>query len=124
MALVSPLIPQLYNTTEPIRALASKMLLITAAVMPINSLANACYFTMRSGGKTFITFLFDSVYMWAIIVPTVFLLANFTAISIEWLYVAGTLAEVVKCAFGYAFLRKVNWARQLVSHSEETVAAQ
>jgi Na+-driven multidrug efflux pump len=56
--------------------------------------------------------------MWTIVIPTVVLLAHFTDISIYELYIAGTLAEALKCIFGYIFLRKINWARSIVSDGE------
>ena len=55
MALVAPLIPQAYNTTDTVKALAEKLLLIYAAMMPLYSYTNSCYFTLRSGGQTLIT---------------------------------------------------------------------
>ena len=118
---LSGVFPLLYKAPNSVRALSTFMIVVSGCSLPFLAYLNAVYFTLRSGGRVGITFLFDSVYMWAIIVPTVFLLANFTSISIYWLYIAGTLAEVIKCAFGYVFLRKVNWARQLVSNSEPPV---
>jgi Na+-driven multidrug efflux pump len=65
-----------------------------------------------------ITFVFDSVYMWTIVIPTVFLLAHFTPISIHELFVAGTVAEALKCIFGYIFLHKIDWARSIVGNEK------
>ena len=56
--------------------------------------------------------------MWTIVIPTVVLLAHFTDISIYGLFIAGTLAEMLKCVFGYIFLHKINWARSIVSHKK------
>lgn len=115
MALVSPLIPQLYNTTEPIRTLAAKMLLITAAVMPINSLANACYFTMRSGGKTFVTFLFDSVYVWILLIPLCWILQTFTGLSIVPIFLICQFADIGKGIIGLILIRKGVWIQNIVA---------
>lgn len=115
MALVSPLIPQLYNTTDTIRSLATKMLLITAAVMPINSLANACYFTMRSGGKTFITFLFDSVFVWVILVPMCWALQTFTGLSIIPIFFICQFADIGKGIIGLILIRKGVWIQNIVA---------
>ena len=115
MALVSPLIPQLYNTSEPIRALATKMLLITAAVMPINSLANACYFTMRSGGKTFITFLFDSVFVWVVLIPMCWVLQTFTGLSIVPIFFICQFADIGKGIIGLILIRKGVWIQNIVA---------
>lgn len=49
MALVAHLFPQIYNTSDSIRGLAAAFIRICALCMPINALANACYFTLRSG---------------------------------------------------------------------------
>ena len=75
MALSAPLLPQLYNTTEGVRGLAVKLLLAGAALMPMHAYANACYFTLRSGGKTLITFVFDSLFTWLVSIPAAFVLS-------------------------------------------------
>ena len=59
---VSSLIPQIYNTSLEVKALASQLLKIAACMLPIISIYYSSYFTMRAGGKTFLTFLFDSGY--------------------------------------------------------------
>ena len=74
MSLVAHLFPQIYNTSDSIRDLAAAFIRICALCMPINALANACYFTLRSGGKTFVTFLFDSFYVCVLTVPMAFVL--------------------------------------------------
>ncbi len=115
MICLAKVFPMIYNAPDNVRSLATFMIVISSCAMPFLCYVNAAYFTLRSGGRVGITFIFDSVYMWVIVLPTVSLLANFTSISIYWIYIAGTLAEAVKCAFGYVFLKKVNWARSLVS---------
>lgn len=115
MALVAPLIPQLYNTTEAIRTLATKMLLITAAVMPINSLANACYFTMRSGGKTFVTFLFDSVYVWTFLIPLCWVLQSFTHLPIVPIFLVCQFADIGKGIIGLILIRRGVWIQNIVA---------
>jgi Na+-driven multidrug efflux pump len=110
--------PMLYKAPDSVRSLATFMIVVSSAALPFFSYAHSAYFTLRSGGKVGITFVFDSVYMWTIVIPTVVLLAHFTDISIYELYIAGTLAEALKCIFGYIFLRKINWARSIVSDGE------
>ena len=110
--------PMLYKAPDSVRSLATFMIVVSSAALPFFSYAHSAYFTLRSGGKVGITFVFDSVYMWTIVIPTVVLLAHFTDISIYKLYIAGTLAEALKCIFGYIFLRKINWARSIVSDGE------
>ncbi|MBR4308966.1 MAG: MATE family efflux transporter [Oscillospiraceae bacterium] len=119
MAIFAPLIPNVYDTTETVRELAKDFLLIFALVMPINSLANACYFTMRSGGKTFITFLFDSVYVWVVLIPMAVLLQEFTALTIVPLFFICQFADIGKGIIGLILLRRGVWIQNIVK--EESV---
>lgn len=113
MALFSGLFPTIYNTTDEVRLLASRVILITSCMMPFHSYANASYFTLRSGGKTFITFLFDSGFVWACSVPLAFCLSRFTALPILPLYALCQLPDILKCAIGSFFLKKGSWIQNL-----------
>ena len=86
LGVLGPIFPKLYDTTEEIRNMACGMIWINAVCMPLFGFLHACYFTLRSGGKTGITFLFDSGYLWIIMVPVTFVLSRYTAITILWLY--------------------------------------
>ena len=46
--------------------------------MPMNAFVNASYFTLRSGGKTVITFFFDCGYVWVVSIPLAYCLSRFT----------------------------------------------
>lgn len=114
LILASPFIPRVYDTTEEIRQLATKFLVICAVVMPVNALANACYFTMRSGGKTFITFLFDSVYLWTVMIPLAIVLQSFTALTIVPIYFLCQFADIGKGIIGLILIRKGVWIQNIV----------
>ena len=111
----APFIPQLYNTTPEVRKLATELMLITALVMPLDSVANASYFTLRSGGKVVITFLFDSGFAWAVSVPVAFALSRYTSISILWLFTIVQSLNLIKCVLGFALVKKGGWVRNLIS---------
>ncbi len=113
MALGSGAFPRIYNTTQSVRALAQKLIIITALVMPVHSFANATYFTLRSGGKTFITFLFDSGFMWLFSVSLAFCLSRFTDLPILPLFAICQLPDLVRCLFGYCMLKKGSWIQSL-----------
>ena len=85
---LSSVIPQIYNTEASVRHMAMEMLWVVAATMPFYSIAHCCYFTLRSGGKTIITFIFDSGFTWGICVPFAWILANLTGLPIVPLYLA------------------------------------
>ena len=118
LVVTSVLFPRLYNVSADVRSLAAFMILVSAALLPFCAYAHAAYFTLRSGGKVLITLLFDSVYMWALVAPLVFVLSRFTNMSIHWLFIAGQSVEIVKCMFGSALLSRINWAKQLVGEEK------
>ena len=113
MALFSGVFPQIYNTTDSIRSLAAALICVSAAAMPFNSYTNATYFTLRSGGQTMVTFLFDSCFVWGVCVPLAFCLSRFTAIGIIPLYIICQATELVKCVLGAYMIRQGKWIQNL-----------
>ena len=114
MLFIGRFFPQIYNTSEEIRALATKFIAVSAIIMPFCSFSHASYFTLRSGGKTMITFLFDSVFTWIIIVPIAFLLAHFTGLGIISVYFLVQATELIKVVIGYFMVRSNVWLVQMV----------
>ncbi len=115
MALVAPLVPQIYNTTDAVKALAEDLLLVYAAMMPLYSFTNSCYFTLRSGGKTGITFVFDSMFVWVLCIPLAFFLSRFTAMPILPMYALVELLNLIKSVIGYFMVKNRRWVVNLVA---------
>ncbi len=113
MASVSGLFPQIYNTTDSVRNLATKLICISAVMMPFNAYTNAAYFTLRSGGKTMVTFLFDSCFVWVVCVPLAFFLSRFTTVSIIVLYAACQSMDILKAMIGAVMIKKGSWIQNL-----------
>ncbi len=111
MAAVFPL---LYNTTDSIRALATKLMRVASLFMPVGSFLNTAYFTLRSGGKTLITFLFDSVFVIVVSVPVAFVLSRFTAMPIVPMYFCVQCFDFLKVLIGIILLKKRIWIHNLV----------
>ena len=114
MALAAPLLPDLYNTTPGVKALAVRLLLVGAALMPVHAYASSCYFTLRSGGKTVITFVFDSLFTWLVSIPAAFFLSRFTAMPILPMYVVVESLALIKCVLGFCLVRSGRWVVNLV----------
>ncbi len=114
MAAFSSFFPNIYNTTEEAKEIARQFMLVTACMMPIYSFQNACYFTLRSGGKTFITFLYDSAFIWTFGFPVVLLLVRLTTLPILHIYLVVCAMDVIKSVFGYILLKKRIWLNQLI----------
>ena len=112
---VSAVFPLLYDTTPDVRALATQLIIISALNMPFNAYAHATYFTLRSGGKVFVTFLFDSAYMWAVVLPLAAGIAYLTELPILVLFAIAQWVEILKCIFGFLFLKRGTWVKQLVA---------
>lgn len=115
MVVVAPAFPMLYNTTDEVKDLAAWFIRIAAICMPIYGFLHATYFTLRSGGKTIITFIFDSVYLWLVSIPLAFMLAYYTGINILVVYLMCQLVDIFKCMLGYVLLRKGIWIQNLVT---------
>ena len=113
MAAVSGVFPLFYNTTASVRGIATSLICVSAAIMPFNAYTTASYFTLRSGGKTAITFLFDSGFVWCVIVPLAFCLSRFTSLPIIPLYALCQATDLLKCAVGYVMIRNGSWIQNL-----------
>lgn len=118
LILVAPLFPMLYNTTETVRDLATRFLRVAAACMPMAAFMHATYFTLRSGGKTMVTFLFDSVFMWVVSIPLAFTLSRYTEMHVLPLYLCCQLVDIIKCIIGFVLVKKGVWLQTIVSREE------
>ncbi len=108
------LFPHIYNVTPEIRALATNFIAVAALWMPFCSFSHCSYFTLRSGGKTLVTFLFDSVFTWVVMAPLAFVLAHFTGLGIVWVYFFVQGTEIIKNIMGYFMVKSDVWLQQIV----------
>ncbi|PXV87329.1 putative MATE family efflux protein [Lachnotalea glycerini] len=114
MAIVAPLFPAIYKTSDEVKYLASRFIMVAALCMPINAFTHASYFTLRSGGKTIITFLFDSVFVWVISIPAAYFLTRFSDLHIIMVYLICQLLDIIKCIIGYILIKKGVWLQNIV----------
>ena len=116
LAVSAKYIPNLYETTDEVKSLATSFLLICAVSMPFNAFTHGCYFTLRSGGQTKITMAFDSCFVWVICIPLAYCLANFTSIPIIPMFIICTATELIKCVIGYFFVKSDRWVNNIVNN--------
>ncbi len=114
-AACSGFIPYIYNTTENVRYLATALMLICAASMPMDAFVHASYFTLRSGGKVLVTLVFDSMFVWVVSVPLAFVLSRFTSIPIIPMFMICQGINLIKCVIGYAFVKSGMWIKNIVA---------
>ena len=115
MAAISGVFPKIYNTNDAARHIATILILAQAVCLPLNAFKNATYFTLRSGGRTFITFLFDGGFVWAVSLPTAFILSRFTNASVLWIFIGVQIGEFLKAFLGYVLVEKGVWIRNIVT---------
>ena len=114
MLFIAPLFPRLYNTNAQSREFATYFILVVAVFMPQNAFLHAAYFTLRSGGRTVITFFFDSVFICCVSVPIAYLLGHFTSLYVVYIFVAVQLADMIKCVIGFILVKKGVWLQNIV----------
>lgn len=117
MLLIAPLFPQIYNTSNEVRQLASSFIRVASVCMPLYGFTHATYFTLRTGGKTFVTFLFDSMFVWTVSIPAAIILTRMTALPILTIYLSIQLLELIKCIIGYILVKKKVWVNNIVYNS-------
>lgn len=115
MVFIAPLFPRLYNTTPEARGLAVQFIIAQAIFMPQAAFMHATYFTLRSGGKTIITFLFDSVFAWFVSVPVAYVLSRYTLIPAIAIFAVVHIMDWIKCIIGFVLVKKGVWLQNMVS---------
>ena len=114
MLVMSPFFPLLYNTSEAVRHQATAFMIAQALFMPQAAFIHATYFTLRSGGKTIVTFFFDCVFLWIVNVPVVFMLSRLTDMPAHYIYVCCQIADWIKCVIGFILVKKGVWIQNIV----------
>ncbi len=114
MFALAPFFPMFYNTEEDVRRLAAHFIMITAVFMPQNAFLHASYFTLRSGGRTVVTFLFDSVFIWCVSVTIAYTLSRFTALPVTVVFTLVQLGDIIKCTIGFVLVKRGVWLKNIV----------
>ena len=116
MALAAPLFPELYNTTDEVKELATFFIVFSAIMMPFNAFLHSAYFTLRSGGKTLITFFFDAGFVWIFSIPLALALSRLTDMPVRMLYACCTGADLIKVVVGYILVKRGKWVVKIVDN--------
>lgn len=111
--------PMMYKTEPVVRSLATYYILISAMAMPMWSFTNAVYFTLRSGGKTLLTFIFDMGLTWSVMIPVAWFLCYKTDMDIHWVIVLIMFSEIIKVIIGFFMVRSNLWLNDLVGDERD-----
>ena len=118
MAITAPLFPMLYKTDAEVNALATSFIRIIGLCMPLTGYAHFCYYTVRSGGRTLLTFLFDSFYVCGLVASSAYLL-TFLGVSILPLYFITHFMDLGKCIIGTVMIKSGIWRQNITGLSEQ-----
>ncbi len=117
MILLGGFFPGIYKTEETIKELAKQFIIVSALIMPVCPFCHCTYFTLRSGGKTIVTFIFDSVYTWLAVIPVAYLLSYHTALNIVTVFFLVQAMEFVKAGIGLGMVKSNVWLVNIVSRN-------
>lgn len=113
---LSTVIPAMYNTSPEIRSIAGTFIVLYGIFQPIYAISTVEYFTLRSGGKMLITFLFDSLFSWVVVVPIAAALIWGTALPATTVYLVVQFTELLKMILGYFYVKRKTWLNNLVQN--------
>lgn len=107
-------VPLLYNTSEEAKELAGYFIKTCSLFLIVHSFANASYFTIRSGGKTLVTFLMDSVFIMAVSVPLAFSFYYIFEFPIKTTFFLVQCTDIIKVIIGLVLVKKKVWLNNIV----------
>ena len=122
LAALSPVMPLIYPAEADVHALATVFILTGACFMPIHAITHCTYFTLRAGGSTVVTFLFDSAFTWGVSIPFALLMVYKTDLHMMALYPVCQSIDLLKCGVGVFLVGKGVWIRNIVTAPEAGVA--
>ena len=115
LACIAPIIPMLYkDISQNVGKLATSLMFVIAGCMIIFSFNTSCFYTLRAGGVTFVTFLFDSLFVWVVSLPLALVLVKLTDASIVLVYFIVQITEIIKSVIGYLLIKSKIWVKNLV----------
>lgn len=112
---VSPLVPLMYNTSEVVRDMAMRLMWLVCLFMPFQALSHGSYFALRSGGKTIITLIFDSGFMWLGSYALAYFVAHFTELNILPFFALVQSVEAVKAIAALVLVKKGIWINNIIN---------
>lgn len=114
--LISDKITLLYNVSPASKEYAEYFMKVCSCFIPVHAFANSAYFTIRSGGKTWITFLMDSVYIMCINVPIAFALFYVCHLSVWVIFPIIQALDIIKVVIGMILVKKKVWLNNIVEN--------
>ena len=104
----------LFKMSARSASIAVMMMTVQAAVRPLRDFNSvAITGVLRGGGDVRMATIIDTFPQWFIAIPTAIVLGSVLKLDILWVYLAMTLENIVKFAFGVRRIRSDSWIRDL-----------
>ena len=117
---LSPVIPLLFKEINgDQKVLASELIRIYACYIPFFCMCTSSYVILKTGGKTTLTFLLDSVLQWVLYIPIAWLLSMFTNLSLIYIYLAIQSADILKTVLGVLLVKRNTWVQNITINDLE-----
>ena len=114
------LVPVVFrNLSASSQHICRQMVLVMAIYMPIWVYINCQFAVSRAGGDTVMGMLVDGIGNFGIVIPGIFLLANFTGIGPVAMYAIIKFVEVPKIMIAHFWLKKEKWLVNLAQKENE-----
>lgn len=114
-------VTSLYSgVTDEIRNLAGTIICITGVALPVHAISHTCYFAIRSGGKTFVTFLFDCGFTLGVSVPIALLCVKGFQFGIIPTVIVVNAADILKSVIGFILVKKGVWIQNMAAKTQES----
>lgn len=114
LILLSPVIPNIFTeVTISQKSLATLLIIIYSSLLWSSCLSMTSYMTLKVGGKSGLTFIFDSGTMIVLYIPLSWILALLTDLDMVWIYLIIRSIDILKAMFGVYLMKKGSWARNL-----------
>lgn len=112
--MIAPVLPNVYNTSAAVRSLATQFMSVLAICLPMSCFTHVAFYTIRAGGRSVMTFLYDSLNLWIINIPLAFFLTRYTDLPILPIYFICQAAEIVKLIAGTVLIKKGVWLNNII----------
>ena len=114
------LVPVVFrNLSASSQHICRQMVLVMAIYMPIWVYINCQFAVSRAGGDTVMGMVVDGIGNFGIVIPGIFLLANFTGIGPVAMYAIIKFVEVPKIMIAHFWLKKEKWLVNLAQKENE-----
>ncbi len=111
---ISRYIPYMFSKVDSSQKLLStKLIIIYSSLLWASNLAVVSYYTLRVGGKTILTFIFDTGTMAFLFVPLSWILAVLTNLDMLYIYLIIRSIDIFKAILGVILMKKGSWVVNL-----------